>query len=302
MRCALALIAALALSAALPALASATRVHLGDSVYRFFAKATNGYELRLSTYQNNLYHRITLTAESPSGAIARYNVEGSPHGGRVDATFPGVGRIDVKLHRRKVRRLPPPEGCELPKAEIVSGVFVGKIRFEGERDFTSIDADQARGYIERSHRQECQRPTRSGASLRWPTGLPTHFTVLEIQNGPVKVYAEGVYMTGTAGFIAQAREERDGMGILRRAPEALNAGDLLTSEDLTHATIAPPAPFLGTATYLGTPQQTGCPLPCPPPVGEFLTGTLRVPLPGLGVVPLAGAGVNASLTESTRAY
>jgi len=295
--------------AAAPAGAMASRIRLGGSVYRLSVKGTNGYRLRLSTYENNLYHRISLTAENEAGQFARYSVEGIPRDGRIDATFPGLGEIKVKMHRGKVEELPPPKGCSLPKAVIESGVFEGEIRFRGEKGFTEVDTEKANGSIERSRRQECQAASRPvaesfGFSAKrgaFPTDPPSHFTVLQLTRGALTVYAEGVYGTTKATFSATAHERRDGMGIVRVSPGVSSEGDLEADGDLTRAVVAPPVPFLGTATYVGPEQQTGCELPCPAPQGQ-MSGSLRVPLPGLGVLPLTGPEVVASLHEDTLAY
>jgi hypothetical protein len=289
----------------MPGSAQATRVHLGNSVYRLFVKGTNGYRVRLSSYQNNLYHRISLTAENEFGQYARYNVEGIPKNGRLDAIFPGLGEIVVAMHPTKVKELPPPKGCKLPKVTIESGIFVGTIKFRGEEGFTSVEASHARGVIERSQRQECQTapaPAASEAMHRaGPTNLPTHFTDLEIKAGSVVVNAEGAAESGKANFTAKAHERRGEMGIVRVSPSVSSSSDLEANLELTRAALAPPLPFLGTATYSGPPQGTGCPLPCPVPQGQ-LTGSLRIPLPGLGIVALTGPQVEASLYENVIAY
>jgi hypothetical protein len=290
---------------AIPSGAVATRVFLGHSVYRLFMKGTNGYRLRLSSYENNLYHRISLTAENELGQYARYSVEGVPKNGRIDAVFPGLGEVVVAMQPTKVKELPPPKGCKLPKATLESGTFVGTIRFRGEKGFTSVEASRARGVIERSQRQECKAvpaPVTSEAMRRArPKTLPTHFTDLEIKAGSVVVNAEGVAESGKAAFTAKAHERRGEIGIVRVSPGVSSPGDLKANAELTQATVAPRLPYLGTATYSGPPQATGCPLACPYPEGR-LSGSLRVPLPGLGVVPLTGPGVQVSLFETTIAY
>jgi hypothetical protein len=293
---------------AVPCAAVAGRVHFGTSVYRFSLKGSKGYRLRLSTYHNNTYRRISLTAENEAGQFARYSVEGVARGGRVDAAFPGLGEVKVRMHRGKIKELPPPKGCSLP-TEIEEGAFEGTISFHGEKGFTSVDAERAPGSIERSPPQECAPvPTLAAAPLvssAKPGALdpnpPSHFDVLELTRGPLKVVAEGVYGTTTATFTATAHERRDGMGITRVSPAVSGGGDLEVDGTLTGALVAPPAPFLGTASYSGPKRGTGCEFPCPTPEGR-MTGSLRLPLPGLGVVPLTGPDVAATLYDEFREY
>ena len=105
-RLAVALTCVLAIGGLGASTASAGRLFLGNSVYRMSAKGTNGYRIRLSTYENSRYHRISLTAENETGQFARYNVEGKPHDGRINAVFPGLGEIDVKMMARRITSTP----------------------------------------------------------------------------------------------------------------------------------------------------------------------------------------------------
>jgi hypothetical protein len=282
--------------------AGATSVWLGGSVYRLFAKGSNGYSLRLSTYGNRRYHRISLTAENEAGQYARYSVEGVPRGGRISARFPGVGKIDVVLRPTKIVALPPPAGCKLPKAVIHYGLFEGTIELRGEKGYTKLDAKQARGRIETSQRQECQLATEARAAHgEPPRGGSTTLTTLQLVAGHVTVTGTAREGETEAFFTATARERRNGMGIVRNSPAVESPSDFEADSGLTWANAAPPAPFLGTATYSGPPRSTGCALPCPFPFGQA-SGSLRVPLPGLGVVPLTGPEVKAQLTEDTIAF
>lgn len=282
-------------------------VHFGQSIYRFSVQSSNGYRLRLSTYRNNTYRRISLKAENEAGQFARYSVEAVARGGRVAVSFPGLGEIKVRMHRNRIKELPPPKGCSLPTV-IEEGTFEGTISFHGEKGFTTVDTDQAPGSIERIPHQECapvSTPTatrlvsaKSGALEPNP---PSHFDLLELTRGPVKVYAEAVHGTTNAIFTASAHERRGRMGIVRVSPAVSGVGDLKVDGTLTGALVAPPAPYIGTATYSGPERATGCEFPCPNPEGA-MSGSLRLPLPGLGVVPLTGPEVAATLYDTFREY
>ena len=286
-----------------PSSASATHVWLGKSEYRLSAKGSNGYRLRLSTYENRLYHRISLTAENDEGQSVRYSVQGAPKNGRINAIFPGVGEIHADMHPSRLKELPPPKGCKLPKAVIEYGAFVGRIKFRGEMGYTELSAKKVHGAIERSKRQECQlvRSARPTGHRRIPQPGISHFTTLQLVNGHVVVNATTPAGGTEASFEAGAHEERNGMVIERVSRGVTSSGDFEASPDLTSATISPPPPFLGTATYSGPPRSTGCPFPCPPPVGQ-VSGSLRLRLPGLGVVPLTGPQVEATLSMDVIAF
>lgn len=283
----------------------ATRLWLGGSVYRLFARGSNGYKLRLSSYRNRHYHRISLVAENEEGQYARYSVEGVPRGGRINATFPGVGKIDVVMRPAKVVELPPPPGCKLPKAVIHYGLFEGTIKLRGEKGYTKLDTEQARGTIETGERQECPWPSTARAA-RAARREPRHggrrtLTTLHLVAGHVTVTGTARAGKTQAYFTATAAEQRDGMHIIRGAREVETSDDFEANGDLTWASASPPPPFHGTVTYSGPPRSTGCAFPCPFPFGQ-VTGSLRVPLPGLGVVPLTGPNVKAQLTQVTIRY
>ncbi len=87
--------------------------------------------LKLSTLENRLYHRISLTAENEERQYVRYSVHGEPRNGKIHAIFPGVGKIDVLMHPTRLKERPPPKGCKLPKAVIQYGTFVGTIELRG---------------------------------------------------------------------------------------------------------------------------------------------------------------------------
>ena len=121
-----------ALSLLAPSTAGATRVWLGRTTYRLTAQGSNGYSLQLSTFENRLYHRISLTAENEERQYVRYSVHGEPRNGKIHAIFPGVGKINVLMHPTRLNERPPPKGCKLPKAVIQYGTFVGTIKLRGE--------------------------------------------------------------------------------------------------------------------------------------------------------------------------
>jgi hypothetical protein len=285
-----------------PSSAFATHIWLGKSNYRLSAKGSNGYSLRLSTYENHLYHRISLTAESEEGEYVRYTVHGEPKNGKIHATFPGVGEINVTMHPTRLTELPPPKGCKLPKAVIQHGLFEGTIKLRGETGYMKLNTDRAHGLIERAKRQECQlepAPARAQRDQDSHRVWGRTFTTLELEAGDVKAHA--TTGEGQDDFSAEAHEIRDGMKIVRATREVAGSDDFETNAGLTWASVSPPPPFLGTATYTGPPRSTGCPFPCAPPSGQ-LSGSLRVPLPGLSVVPLTGPGVMATLSLESIAY
>jgi streptogramin lyase len=270
----------------------AEQLFLGGSVHRLSLMGSGGYRISLSSYISNKYHRITLSAEK-NGSYASYSVKGKARNGKIDAVYPGLGQVSVHFVPANVMTLPPHPGCRGPSGAVERGAFVGTIRFRGEQDFTSVDTGRAHGTIVKHFRQLCRvvkaavarccRPRRIEEVGLDATSGAVHFTA-DNRNGEMVSY-----------FRVKSSERRRGVYITRGAPEV--KGKAFTYDDhLTQATVAPPPPFEGTADYSGSADPPN-PIPGSYTRGTLL-GSLRVFLPGLGVVPLATAKAAASLSRS----
>jgi hypothetical protein len=286
--------------------ATHTHTYLGNSVHRLSLMGSNGYRIRVSSYVSRIYHRISLTAEG-NGAFARYSVQGVAKNGKIEAYFPGLGEVKVHFEPSSVKKLDPRPGCHLPKEVIETGTFVGTIRFTGEKGYTRINATRARGSIFKSKKETCQVPRRersssspSASAGREPGGRIEEID-LSATAGAVHFSTSNVNGRQRSSFSVSAHESRSGMGIFRAIPAVSAKGAFeYDSEHLASATVTPPSPFLGEASYTG--------LRDPGAEGMFpgfgtegvISGSLRVPLPGLGMARLAGTGVNASLSRSVR--
>jgi hypothetical protein len=255
---------------------------------------SKGYRISLSSYINHKYNRITLSAEK-NGAYARYIVKGEAHNGVIRATYPGLGRIAVHFVPSKVKELPPNPGCDKPSGTVDQGTFLGTIRFRGEKGFTSVDAGRAHGSIVKHFRQLCRAVKRAVASRGHP-GRAFEGIELSAKTGNVQFTAENTVGDPKSTFHVRASENRKGIQIGRGIREVTGRGFTYDAQGLTEARVAPPAPFMGQAHYSGSP------VPEDPMPGFYtqgtLSGSLKVYLPGLGVVPLGGSGVKAQISRS----
>jgi hypothetical protein len=230
----------------------------------------------------------------------------------INARLGSLGRIDVRFVRTKTVR--PHEGpkCAIAGLRTEVGHYVGAISFRGDDGFTRVQAHSAPGSVEREAPQSCHFPKAVEHDPKTEREEAETVGKLEEEEQAQKAEEEhhvqliATLDGGKVAFSAQ-REEVAGakgkvtttnfvaFGLRQRGRLRESAIDLIflgggSSFQLTDpsnptagATVTPPAPFSGSATFL---QESGQP--------PTWTGDLRVDLPGFGTVPLTGPGVKAS--------
>lgn len=230
------------------------------------------------------------------------------------------GRLDIQVgklghfrghfvaHSTKIQKLQ--KGCTGEPTTIEDGDFVGSFVFHGERGYTSIHADREKGSVTRLGAADCvipkehrghRRPSRRAkkeaelerereeGEFRLVAGDAEGRLILrasreeaprELHSQPTdfEVDLEG----GKAGTFDVSRSASfDEFG-----PNSVSTSFVVPNlaEPLTEATLEPPAPFSGSATFhLDTPTSASW------------TGDLAVELPGLGKTPLTGKKIYAGL-------
>jgi hypothetical protein len=188
------------------------------------------------------------------------------------------------------------------------GTFVGRIRFHGEADFTSVEASRARGTLSRTDRggkAGCGRlarsaPTTQGGRQTRGFGLRVFSLGRNLVTFAAgrKALAEfegwesrvGVPLGlrklpgGRVPFTAISIESGEGVEIIRLAAGAGDKEAFVVNDEGRVAGVTPPAPFLGSAEF------KMCTL-------RRWTGTLKVLFPGR-VQPLIGEAFTALLDPS----
>lgn len=255
-------------------------------VPRFSLMGTHGYRIEVSGSAGRGSSRVTLTARK-HGSYASYTVPGTARNGIVAAKFPGLGKVDARFKPKTPRRR--------GRSGTSAGTFVGTILFQGEHHYTRVDAQKARGSV---------GPPRNLASPGEP-GLPITgsgtFEELQVRSGPVTLEVGTLEGSGTVWFITRDTEPHGNMEIGRSTPVVYAGNDSFEYGGRSWARVDPPEPFLGTGSYTRT-----SPLEPPNSLGPETSGTglfsgsLRVELPGLGMVAL-GDESHASLTEAFSA-
>lgn len=256
----------------------------------FFAPATNDYSVFVRGHRPD---RVEVLVDTPS-ASATYEVPGRVTDSRIEADLGDLGRISVGFRPRVIEGGEPIDNgrCKGRKSTNEKGVFVGTVEFHGELDFADASAVRGSGNRFQNFRIVCKRGGRARASAgpfpgeargrvvavsRAPE-LATNFSALtripDIKPGPTWEFS--AWRRESGGRIEIGREVRKPSysGVTESAPEVLPVT----------ATVAPPAPFSGSADLI---QAPGLP--------AAWSGSLAVEFPGTGVVPLTGPDFAAAL-------
>jgi hypothetical protein len=281
-------------------------VELGGFGASFQLRGTKGYHL--SVRANG--HRLVTLSATRGDSSANYTVPGRASRNGIHARFGSLGRISVRFEGSPVRRRGREGSCKGRQTIREAGAFRGTIRFEGERDFTEVDAQRAKGGFYRSFRRVCRKrswkpdfdiPEEKSSNKRFRSlmtafiaesrvhGRDTGLAIVEVEAALGPRESESLFLS----FVIAAQEERVGkMAIARSLFTEGSRGSLLASEPGARpvlATVALPKPFFGTATYR---QDAGLP--------PSWTGPLAVRLPGTEAIPLTGEDFKAGLCHDTR--
>lgn len=276
-----AVIALLGLAA--PGTSAASRHRLPDAFFAAEPRAeltlrgSKGYSIDVQV----IGPRVSLGAHGKRGG-ASYEV---PQGGvtpdRIEAQFGDLGRVAVEFRASRIIREEPPRGCRGAALVTRFGIFVGTIEFTGERGYTKVIATQAKGVTEVTEvlpGRECEGQRQGSSSLSRKPPETEEKTLLIAETN--KASARHVYFqaerTPRPGkpdqtILLAGLEERQGnMRILRSgyAPARIGAFDF--DHELASATVDPPRPFAGTATFQRGRRGKA-----------KWTGTLTVSVPGV---------------------
>lgn len=283
-------------------------VRPGSFVAGFQLMGSHGYALSVSAFS---HQQIQLSARKGQ-TVATYLTRGRASRKGIEADFGALGKIAVRFDGSP---MPPAGGrksaftCEGRRAIRERGTFHGTIRFAGENGFTEVGADRARGRFQRSFRRVCRRASprpepKPSRSPRLPqrTRFQSDTLVVESKAGESDT---GLFLSSTEfpdgsdkewdfglAVVVASRNERVGPVSISRSAFMIGDSSILrASEPGTYpivATVRPPKPFTGTATYR---EDRGLP--------PTWAGSLGVRLPGAGTVPLTGEGFESSFCRAS---
>lgn len=253
----------------------------------FSLESSNGYLISVSAGR----HQIAITVaegdlRSSHVVETTYSASGAASPKGMEANLGTLGEISLRFvpsgQTITKRRPKLPKGCKAPRTVVRrEGAFVGVIRFEGEADYTAVEATEVHGSIGTSENVFCA--TFSNGSER---GKHHHRLVpsLPYLNATTAHNALGFAVAATShndgrwGFIASSIEKIGLISIFRWASVVAGPSDFKFDSRLTTAVVTPPPPFSGTATFRR--RQNGPPL---------WTGSLAVSFLGAPSTPLTGS-------------
>ena len=232
--------------------------------------------------------RVELVA-SKGDSAATYVVHSPPTpDADINARFPGVGLVSTHFEPSGSTSRTPAICGGRPSVR-QDGVFRGTIKFRGERGFTHVDANSARGFFFREPKESCKGKSHSGQSSRPGYSLTARTKVpggllgfVASKSRPDSEFA------GFTGYFAIELKHRHGMRVSRVAAASSRSGAGFEMSGPANrpeaATVSPPAPFGGTASFSSTSD-----------ISAEWTGDLAVELPGAGMVGLAGPRFRSQL-------
>lgn len=229
----------------------------------------------------------------PKQAVTAYVARGivTPH--RIAASFGKLGQIDVRFRpsgrivrsgsRRRCR------GVDHFTSRL--GVFVGRLRFSGEKHYIALDSRRARGRVRSPLRLRCgsaafrrRTETRARPLRQHPSFTPA-FLLSSSRHGVSSVELTTLRVGARTLFLAITEEGLGSMARIRYALAVAPTKKSFTMNDaVTEATIMPPPPFHAKGSYRAAPDGT-----------TSWSGPLSVSFPGAPRLPLAGEEFKAVL-------
>jgi hypothetical protein len=252
----------------------------------FHLKGSNGFSISVFGSGGD----VSLTARH-GGSSASYSTRGFVSPARLKARFGHLGRVSVRFHSATgpQRVLQTAKDCH-GKGEVVDrGQWVGRIEFQGEQAYTTVHASRARGKVIKTPKRTCSLPETEGS---YPNLRVTFLHAASQASGAsfaaFKVTSSTYPKFDTAVFTASLLELRGRRLFIDRSISVNTEADAFASigkkNHIESATIAPPAPFKGTATFQRTNGSEGS-----------WSGSLVGDFPGRGEVALAGLEFSAEI-------
>ena len=287
--------AALALFA-LPTTTEAKRGYFkSSSGYRveLHLKGTNGYSIRIAGGKSGY---IYVDAEKKPMAASYLVADRSKDSG-IRARLPGVGGVSVRFRPKgKPDEVPLPDNCKGRGNLIQHGVFVGRIHLHGERGYTDVDAQRAKGKVVHSFKKVCDNDS-SGIDFAGDSKLTLLSASTRRGRGNLSLDAFQVTSRQVPGLngtsvMASLFTKRGPMLTTKSAFSSAGLGALQLGEpagSLQSATLSPPGPFTGTATFQRISKTS-----------STWEGSLSVELPGVGPVSLASPKFSSLLCIERR--
>jgi len=260
------------------------------SPFGLVVPSSNGYVLTINSAKGG---RVTIEASGAKGAVT-YSAPGSVSDTGIHANFGKYGRIDMRWvpngQVREVRQKCHYDGVRTRFYD--DGAYEGTLRFKGGDGFTSATVDRVAW-----KRSWFVGPLACGYSVS--TGEPGAGVVIEAGHrghlrGALHLFVYRPQLGAKVEYQAHSDQTKGRVKISREAyaEGGTHSFRLAATHGTTTATIDPPAPFSGGATFERAQGSKGT-----------LSGPLGVEFPDHTKVDLAGRNFEAFLRlESINIY
>jgi hypothetical protein len=268
---------------------------------QFQLRGSNGYRLNVAVVNRRAQLFFRKGVRQGGLSVAYFLREKLPPGPDLHFPIGNAGEVNLRFVPRGRPEETTLPGCKGGPQVIEKGFLVGTVRFRGRGGFTTVDAHRTHVIVFRSPPMTCRKVKAPRNIVT--VGLPASGG--EVPEGLERLIAGS--RPGSPIFGALRLEEEKGVigggelpdfsaSISRResGAEVTYAADVSgrpnsfeVPESLdppATATVEPPAPFSGSATFALTAPRHA----------EW-SGDLAVELPGYGSVPLTGPKVGAGL-------
>lgn len=257
-----------------------------------FSLDTEGFSIRVDVDNNDGDVNATIVLVRGS-RVAYYTAPAEVTAERVTARFGGLGELDYRFRPK------PNAQVDCDGDEEGEAVFEGTFVFTGENGYVHIDAPEAEGSFRIDPAPESCSPARlarravpyspvyggKGATLEAKAGSRVKGKTLEVTDfGEDK---RGRRVVLVEGFLS---EDREGVSVARGVQLIAGSGAFRWNLERGTATLRPPAPFTGSATFAR--RGKGRP--------GVWKGSLAMPVLGGDPVKLAGREFRAAIHKGVQ--
>lgn len=260
--------------------ASSVSLEGPEAQAEFSRKASNGYSIFFEINRG----KASLTARGDEGTVI-YRGNGSLVDGRIQFSLGKLGKINARFKPDgSVDRIRPPKSCKGREQAVRRGAFVGSIKFRGENDYTRLNAHRVYGTMASPRSWRC--PDTPDRHLGNAADLPAVLGASTPHGRTVFIAIDGSELLPFRLFLAGTSERQEALRISRSALVEGKPASFDVLGDLSSATVSPPRPFAGTASFKRNADGST----------EWL-GTLSVALPGIESTALIGPTFTADLAK-----
>jgi hypothetical protein len=257
-----------------------------------FSLEAEGFTVRVAVTNNDGDVNATIIL-SRGPLVAYYSAPAKVTAKRVTARFGRLGELDYRFAAKRNGSV----DCDYDSEE-GEAVFEGTLRFTGENGYVHIEAPGAEGsYRVYPAPKNCPQRRLARRVVPYSPTYSGEGATLEASAGPeskrrmVDVTDFGASQRGrTVALFAFLGERREGMSVARGAQLIAGSGAFRWDLKKGKATLRPPAPFTGWATF--TRRGSGRP-------GAW-KGSLTMPILGGDPVRLAGTEFRAVIHKGVQ--